>query len=184
MLKTLNEMASDHLNCKEYEYTFQKLNEIKNLQNKFNNQINIFLDDNRKSLKRFLISNNVKFTDDQLNMLLRYYLYWIADKNRMSEGFDSRIENYHGKIRIGDDEIINPFQNIEGEIKNYIHTTSDEQIKELKKLIQMNDNINIVIKEFQESLEPIIANSVVGIKGICKIENDLSWIRKIKCIFD
>ena len=48
----------------------------------------------------------------------------------------------------------------------------------------MIDSISIAVKEFQDSLQPIIDNSAIGIKGNCKIENDLSWFKKIKCIFD
>ena len=180
-LKTLNEMALDHLNCKEYENSFQKFCEIKTLQNNFNNSVNTFLDNIRINIRQFLTSNNIIFTNNELDMLLRYYLYWIADKNRMPDGFENRIENYHGKINFGHDEIINPFPNIEEEIKNYIITTNEIQSKNLIELNEMNDRINKNVIEFQESLEPIIDNSVIGIKGNCIIENNLSHFKKFKC---
>ena len=57
-------------------------------------------------------------------------------------------------------------------------------MKTLNELYDIINNITIAIKEFQDSLEPIIDNSVIGIKGKCKIEKDLSLFSKIKCIFD
>ena len=44
----------------------------------------------------------------------------------------------------------------------------------------MNSNIN----DFKKQIKPIIDSSVIGIKGRCKIENNLSFLRKIKCMFD
>ena len=183
-LKTLNEMTLDHLNCKEYKNSFHKYTEINNLQNKFNNQINNFLDSIKENLRQFLTSNNVKFTDGQLNMLLRYYLYWIADKNRLLEEFDSRFANYRGKIIIDGEDIFNPFSKIGKETKSYIQLTADENKEKLNVFYEIINNITTLLKEFQDSLQLIIDNSVIGIKGKCKIENDLSLFRKIKCIFD
>ncbi len=174
----------DHLNCKEYENPFQKFTEIKNLQIKFNNQINNFLENIKENLKQFLTSNSVDFTDEQMGMLLRYYLYWIADKNRLSEEFDSRFANYRGKIIIDGEDIFNPFSKIGKETKNYIQLTADEYREKLNGFYDIINNINTMVKEFQDSLQLIIDNSVIGVKGKCKIEKDLSLISKIKCIID
>ena len=142
-------MALEHLNCKEYENSFQQYNKVKSLQHNFNNQIDTFIEGTRVKLRKFLISNNIKFTEEELHMLSRYYLYWIADKKRMSEGFNVRFENYRGSIKNEkDDEIINPFENIEREIKNYILITSDEQSKKLINLDKMIDNIDTTVKDF------------------------------------
>lgn len=151
----------------------------------FNSQVDIFIERTREKLRKFFISNNINFNEEELNSLLRYYLYWIGDKRRKPEGFNFRFENYRGTIRDENKkEIINPFQHIEREIKNYILSTNEEQSKKLINLDKIIDSISIVVKEFQDSLQPIIDNSFIGIKDICKIENDLSWFKKIKCIFD
>ena len=60
--------------------------------------------------------------------------------------------------------------------------TSIEEREKLNGFYDIINNINTMVKEFQDSLQLIINNSVIGVKGKCKIEKDLSLISKIKCI--
>jgi len=81
-------------------------------------------------------------------MLLRYYLYWIADKNRLSEEFDSGFANYRGKIII-DEDIFNPFSKIGKETKSYIQLTADESKEKLNEFYEIINNISTLLKELR-----------------------------------
>lgn len=109
-----NEMVLDHLNCKEYQDSFQKYNKIKELQDSFNNQIFQFMEDNKNHLKEFLNSHNINPNEKQLNDYLQLYLYWIDYKQVIPDKeFLSQMNDYHGQLIINADEpyqaLNNPF---------------------------------------------------------------------------
>ena len=178
-----NEMVLDHLNCKEYQDSYQKYNKIKELQDNFNYKIIQFMDYNRNHLKEFLTSYNSNSTEKQLDDYLQFYLVWIYYKQKLSDNeFKSQIKELNGQIIIQMEEpyrsLTNPFPKLTDELIIVIKKQSNEVISKINPFYQMIDEIKKSLEDFQKSIDSIIAYESVGLKGKCEIEEKLSIFKK------
>jgi hypothetical protein len=174
--QTIEEMALCHLNCKDYLDIYNIYKDIKNFQNSFNSNIEQFLKDIRNDLLKLSESQN------EINMLLRYYLIKVVDANRSRRPHDlSPIDQPFATINNGSEKIRYPFSKTEEKkIRMYMHDNFNGNISSINVMNDMTTNLNGLISKFNEQLKRICDNDI---KGICSKEKQLLIKYKIKSIF-
>jgi hypothetical protein len=174
-MQTLEEMAACRLNCKEYEETYSIYKKILVCQKNFNDKMNEFLNKTQNHLKPVVSSND----EQKIELLLRYYLYKIADENSRpcSQGYRlTHLDkaNFDGK------EVQNPFPGFENDI---IEDLKKRYTDKANSINEFQNRIKILyqhISEFQKSLSRIVANEI---KGVCSKENQLNFTTRFKSKF-
>jgi hypothetical protein len=177
-----NEMVLDHLNCKDYQNSYQKYRKINELQDSFISQITHFLEYYKNHLRKFLNSHNIHSTGKQLEDYLQIYIYWIDYKQDLSDkDFESLIADTHGQIIITEEpyqSLTNPFLKLTELLIIDIKNQSNEVVGKVHQFKQMIDQIKNEVEEFQKSLDSIIAYESLGLKGKCGIEERLRFFKK------
>jgi methyl-accepting chemotaxis protein len=173
---TIDEMALSHLKF-YYEKDNDLFSKIYQCQNKFNEEMNRFIDNTRTQLKKITGSND----DEKIHLLLRYYLVKIKDASRFSDIKKSinDLQQPFKEIDVGGRDIIsNPFPEKEEEIRKEMLEKYTNNLESLNAFNTDISNLRQLISDFQDLLTPIIKTDSKKLQGICSEEKS-SKIYKI-----
>ncbi len=176
-LETIEEMSLSHL--KGYKEAYKLFSKIVESQYLFNIKMDNFLKSNMQQLNQIRGFDNInRFETEEL----RYFLIKIVDASRYPTEKNRTMylkQSFHNILLGGSEWISNPFTICEEIVIQDMLKRYDEIVNSIgmfkKDIVKLNQSI----KDFQNSLETIIAN---GVKGTCTIEKK-GFIGKFKTLF-
>ncbi len=176
-MTTLWNKAISHL-ISGYDDIYKTYSEIKNQEEKFNDEMGKFWNNHRNRLIKLLESTNLTPKEDLLNMLLRYMFCKSIMYDRQPKGVSWQL-NYFQSFMTYDKsykqiELFNPFSNKKDELISYLQRNHENIIEKINNFQNDIKEIRRNIVKFQEQLTIIIQNKIDGLKGECEFEIKLS----------
>ena len=184
-LTSLWSKAISHLNCDDYIDAHNKFNEIKNLENNFNNSIKHFINIHKSNLIKLIKLKNSD-SEESLNMSLRYIFCKTIEYHNQTEGVSTQLDDFRPITIVDNDELeswlelSNPFPEKETELKEYLKKNYSEIIKSIKKFEKDIKNFENPVKEFKDRLILIEQNKLDGLKGRCSVDKHSTLFERVK----
>jgi hypothetical protein len=173
IMTSLQDKAISHLNCNDYRNTYDKFNEIVNLQKNFNDLMNIFLEKHKNRIKKIVKTENFTPDDESLNMSLRFFFIKSRAYEKSPSAVDWELDNFKPFTILLDDisdrklDIFNPFRKKETELKEYLKKNYEEIIESIENFEKDMVKVKQSVIEFQNMLKLIVDNKIKGLKGEC-----------------
>ncbi len=178
---TAEEMALSHLKDKKYKKIYDIYAELVSLQNDFNKKCDNFIDSNLNDLEVKI--GLEKEDEEKVYDLFLYYLVKADDVIEWIDNPDSiqyRLYHLESLIDLNGNIYSIQFPEKIENIRNDISSRYKEIIKVIEELNKDLIYFGDMIGKFKDALKPIIDNGVLGIKGKCSIEEQLSLKGRIK----
>jgi hypothetical protein len=158
-------MIISHLECKEYKEIYDNFYEIVKIQDEYNKKISCFFIIYTNYLGRML----GRSVDDNM---LRFYLYTVNQDIKYSENGSEKYSHINKPFNIlysnMDRNIFNPFTiDEENSIRDDMINNYDRISVELEYFKKKIKKINCSIKTFKISLDVLLGDGNMKIKGKC-----------------
>lgn len=164
----IEEMALMHL--KSYSKAYPKYDDVLKFQTQLNQDKKEIDDSIKKGIKsRLGIDNNYA-----LEEMLRYYYDVIGAYRKLQEGLPFRRDDFLSTYGMTIAGLNKPSSNNDEVISQHISLIYPEVIEKLEKIKSKMPDYDKLISAFRKSLKHVKAIWVLGLKGKCPVENELS----------